>query len=143
MRAALRQANALADDTDGSLLPRHRFFVPIQLDEDLIRGMFFSLSNLGRTVAHNADLRRSLDFRVDANLDHIFLERVAWTSHISLDAKLAFRKWVREEGARFIDVADSSLGENELPRAAWTAENRGVVGVGIYYFEEEKPSVDP
>jgi hypothetical protein len=142
MRAAFRQANVVQDDSDGCLLPRRRFFVPIQLNEHLIKGIFFSLSNLGRTVAHNADLRRSPDSRGNVNLEHAHLERIAWTDHISLEGKLAFRKWVRDEGARFAETADRRLGEHELPRDAWTVESRGIVGVGVYYFEEDKPSAD-
>lgn len=137
MKAALRQAGTISEDSNGLLLPRHRFFVPAQLDERLIRGMFFSLSNLGSTVAHNANLRRARTSSDDFDPHRLFLERAAWTNHIALPARQSFRDWVREEGTRFIDLADSLLGEHELPRSKWHHADQRLVGVGIYYFEEE------
>jgi hypothetical protein len=136
MKASLRQAGTISEDDAGLLLPRHRFFVPAQLDERVIRGMLFSLSNLGSTVAHNTDLRRVRDSSDGFDPASLFLERAAWTNHIALPAKSDFRDWVREEGTRFINLADSRLGEHELPRSAWSDADQRLVGVGIYYFEE-------
>jgi hypothetical protein len=137
MRAALRQAGAIGEDSDGLLSPRHRFFSENDLDEDFIRGLFFSLSNLGSTVAHNARVREMEGASQHTDRSNLFLERLAWTYHIALDARHDFRGWVREAGAKFIETADSRLGEQELPKAQWTRENRRLTGVGIYYFEEE------
>jgi hypothetical protein len=137
MRAALRQAGAISEDACGLISPRHRFFVHTQLDEDLLREIFFSLSSLGSTVARNARLRglRDRSERVDPN--DLFLERLAWTGHITLEGKQDFHSWVRTEGAKFIEAADNRLGEQEIPKGDWSKENQRLIGVGIYYFEDD------
>jgi len=145
MRAALRQAGTVTQDSEGLLLPQERFFFATELDEDLIRVICFSLSNLASTVVHNANVRRDSDASSGVCPEHAYLERVAWTEHISPSATLDFRDWVRKEGSRFIEVADSRIGQCELPKNAWADTNQKVVGVGIYYFEEERPlsPIDP
>ena len=137
MRAALRQAGAISEDARGLISPRHRFFVHTQMDEDLIRGIFFSLSSLGTTVAHNARLRGLHEPSERVDLSDLYLERVAWTGHITLERRQDFQTWVRTEGAKFIETADNRLGEQEIPKADWNRENQRLIGVGIYYFEED------
>ena len=66
------------------------------------------------------------------------MERFAWAEHLSPEAIFNFRDWVRKEGGRFLERADAYLGENELPRRSWTSENERFVGVGLYYFEDER-----
>jgi hypothetical protein len=65
------------------------------------------------------------------------LQRTAFTDHISVEAVADFQAWAKSEGARFIEEVDAHLGEIELPRDRWTAANQRVVGMGIYYFQEE------
>jgi hypothetical protein len=138
IRASLRQAGAVNDVGGGLLAPRDRFFVPAQLDEDVIRGMFFSLANLAGTIAHNAHTRRDHGPSSSAHIEELFLERAAWTDHISGSGAEMFKTWAREEATRFIEAADHRLGEYELPRRQWRKANQRLVGIGVYYFEEPK-----
>ena len=136
MRAALLQAGTI-EEADGLLHARKRFFYPTELDEDFVRGVFFSISNLASTVVHNTILRDAQGFSEEVNLRDGFLERFAWAEHLTPEATLRFRDWVRKEGGRFIETADAYLGENEVPRRLWTTEKKRSVGVGLYYFEEK------
>jgi hypothetical protein len=134
IRTALREAGALEEAQD-MLSPRERFFFSSQFDEDFIRDIVFSLSSLANTVVHNALLRQNGDKKL--TVKEAFFERTAWTDHIQPDRTIDFRDWVKAEGRRFIETADQKLGENELPKSDWSAGEQKVVGVGLYYFEEE------
>lgn len=136
IRASLRQAGALDEDERGLLAPRQRFFVATQIDEDFIRGVFFSLANLGNAVAHNAQLRAADEGHLRVDAGQLFLERSAWSDHIPAVSRRTFREWVHREGARFVDSADELLGEHEIPRRSCSREDQRLIGVGIYYFEE-------
>jgi hypothetical protein len=137
MRAALLQAGTV-EEVDGLLIVRKHFFYPTELDDDFVRRVLFSISNLASTVVHNTRLRRAQGFSEAVNLKDGFLERFAWAEHLSPEATWQFRDWVRREGGRFLENADVHLGENETPRRSWSPENDRFVGVGLYYFEEER-----
>jgi hypothetical protein len=138
MRAALRQAGTLEEDRDGRLVARQRHFFSTEFDEDFVRGIAFSLGNLGSTKLHNAQLHQTPGFSREQNESCGRFERTAWTEHMSREAAALFRAWVYQEGPRFIEQADSWLGEHELPMQEWHADEPRAVGVGLYYFEEDK-----
>jgi hypothetical protein len=50
MRATLQKAGVLSEDSAGRLSVSQKFFYSRQVDEDFIRGLGFSLSNLGSTL---------------------------------------------------------------------------------------------
>lgn len=137
MRATLLQSGTV-EECDGLLIPRKRFFYPTELDEDFVRRILFSISNLSSTVVHNTRLRHAQGFSEAVNLKDGFLERLVLAEHFSPEAIVDFRNWVRGEGARFLASADAYLGEHELPHRRWTTQNERYVGVGLYYFEEER-----
>jgi hypothetical protein len=137
MRAALVQAGTVGE-VDGLLIARRRFFYPTDLDADFVRRILFSISNLANTVVHNTRLRNALGFSEAVNLKDGFLERYAWGEHLSPEAIFAFRNWVRDEGGRFLERANAYLGEKESPRRSWTGDNERFIGVGLYYFEDER-----
>jgi hypothetical protein len=138
VRAALSQAGTVEEDSSGLLVPRRRFFIASQLDEDLIRNICFSVSNLANTVVHNARVRQDRSSSEPANLEQVYLERSAFTDHMNPEATKEFRNWVKREGARFIEAADAQLGKRETPKNAWTSSNERIVGVGIYYYQSDR-----
>jgi hypothetical protein len=106
MRTALREAGAL-EETHDVLSPRERFFFSGQFDEDFIRGIVFSLSNLANTIVHNALLRQNADKKL--TVKELFFERSAWTDHIGPERTADFRDWISIEARRFIESADQKL----------------------------------
>ena len=138
VRAALSQAGTVEEDSSGLLVPRRRFFIASQLGEDLIRSICFSVSNLANTVVHNARVTHDRSSSDPTNLEQVYLERSAFTDHMSPEGTKEFRNWVKREGARFIEAADAQLGERETPKDAWTSSNQRIVGVGIYYYEPDR-----
>jgi hypothetical protein len=138
VRAELFRAGTIREDGNGLLVPCRRFFLAARLDESLVRSVCFSLSNLANTVVHNVRVTHDQRFSDDPNRELLYLERSAFTDHISADAAIEFRNWVKREGVRFLDAADAELGEREIPREAWTRSNEKLVGVGLYYYQTDR-----
>jgi len=138
VRAALCQAGTVEEDANGWLVPRKRLFVASQLDEDLIRHMCFAAATLTNTIVHNVRFRQRGGRPKATNPEGTYLQRTAFTDHIRAEELAGFQAWAKREGARFIEEVDAQLGEIELPRERWTAGNQRVVGMGIYYFQEDR-----
>jgi hypothetical protein len=137
IRAELRRAG-IVDEQNGVLLVQKRIQLPLDFDEDLIRRIMFSMSNLNATVAHNAQLlarKSEISGQTPTNLARF--ERCAWTDRLQVESVLMFRDYVRHEGNRFLEHAEAWLGEHEIPRHTWPSHTPKVLGVGLYYFEEE------
>ena len=138
MRKELQRAGTIRQLPNGLLIPDRRYFYSSQFDSDFVKRIAFSLSNLCSTVVHNAELNKDSLLTEQDNDRFGRFERCAWTERMSPEAIEAFRTWVRSEGTRFVERADTWIGENELQRPDWKDEDRRVVGVGVYYFEEDE-----
>lgn len=137
IRAELRRSG-IVDEQNGMLLIQKRIQLPLDFDEDLIRRITFSMSNLNATVAHNAQLlARKNEIAGHSPASLARFERSAWTDRLPTEAVLMFRDYVRQEGSRFLDEAEGWLGEREIPRSTWPSHTPKILGVGIYYFEED------
>jgi hypothetical protein len=125
-------------EQDGQLTVTRRYFSSPRFDEDLIRRIAFSLSNLGETVVHNAHLYQSGYITEEQSAISGRLERAAWTQHLSVEDARLFRNWARTKGIQFIEEADAWLGQRELPKHAWSADGGRALGIGVYYFEDRE-----
>src|SRR5690606_36949540 len=132
MRAALVAAGTISE-VDGLLRVQSRYFQSEGFDEDFIRRIMFSLRNLAGTVVFNSEKRLSPGF----GGGDLRFERCAWTEQLDAEALERFREWSRKESAHFIEHIDTWLGQHELRRDDWTDRPR-TVGVGVYYFEEDR-----
>jgi hypothetical protein len=138
MRVELLRVGAVRELHDKSLDALKLFTYPSNLYEDFIRNIAFAWSNLGATLTHNVELLATSD-RMDTEkvLSSGRFERSAWTERLRSEEIVAFRAWVREHGAEFIEQADYWIGQNETPTASWEEKDRKTIGIGLYYFEEE------
>jgi len=140
IRAELRRGG-IVDEQDGVLLVQGRIHLPLNFDEDLIRRITFSMSNLNATVAFNAQLFARKSETTDQTTAILGkFERSAWTDRLSVESVPMFRDYVRQEGNRFLEEADAWIGEREIPRRAWPSHEPRILGVGVYYFEEDEPN---
>lgn len=138
MRKELQRAGSVRQLQNGLLVPNRRYFYSSQFDADLIKRIAFSLANLCSTVVHNAELSKDSPITEEENNRLGRFERCAWTEHMSPERLEAFRSWVRLEGTRFIEDADGRIGQSELHKDDWKSNATRVVGVGLYYFEEDE-----
>ena len=112
MRSTLHKAGVLTLNADGSVSVSQPFFFAHNFDEDFIRGLAFSLSNLGSTLAYNAGLHQRTDLSREQKHELSRLERGVWSEHLSKDAAARFKAWIDLAAPRFLEEA------NHLNRAS-------------------------
>jgi len=137
MRATLLKAGVVTQDETGQLIVTQPFFYSRRFDEDFIRGLAFSMGNLGSTLAHNASVHQRLDISNEDKRELGRLERVAWGEHLTDEGIAQFKAWVAEAAPRFLEEGNHQIGEIELPKSTWERHRPRAIGVGVYYFEED------
>jgi hypothetical protein len=137
MRSMLQQAGILSQDADGLLSVGQKFFYSRQFDEDFVRGLGFSLSSLGSTLVHNATVHKRTDISNERKRELGRLERTVWSEHMSEREIAKLKAWVDEAAPQFLGEADELVGKAEVRSAGRVDASPRVVGVGVYYFEED------
>jgi hypothetical protein len=137
MRSTLQKSGLLTQGPSGLLSVSQAFFYPRKFDEDFIRQMAFSLSNLGSTVVHNATLHQRTELPDHKKAELSRLERGVWSEHLSEEGVAEFKAWVERAAPRFLEEANHLIGKAELPREDWRTTPPHAVGVGIFYYEED------
>jgi hypothetical protein len=137
MRAALQRAGVLTQNSEGLLCVSQSFFYSRVFDRDFIRGIAFSLSNLGTTLIHNAAVHQRTDISNERKRELGRLERTAWSEHLSDEGIAKFKAWVDESAPRFLRESNELIGELEPPKRSWADDRPRSVGVSVYYFEED------
>lgn len=137
MRTTLQKAGLLVQDSDGMLSVSQSFFYSRVFDQDFVRGLAFSLNNLGSTLVHNAAVHQRTDISNERKRQLGRLERTAWSEHLSEEGIAKFKAWVDEAAPRFLKEGNKFIGETELPKSAWGTARPRSVGISVYYFEED------
>jgi len=137
MRSTLLKAGVATEGADGLITVTQPFLYKRRFDEDLIRGIGFTLANVGSTVLHNATLHQRTDIPLEQRAQMGRMERGVWSEHLSEQATVRFRAWVRQAAPRFLEEANHVIGESEFPKSQWADHPARAVGIGIYYFEED------
>jgi Family of unknown function (DUF6502) len=138
MRSMLQQAGIVTHDSDGLLSVGQKFFYARQFDEDFVRGLGFSLSSLGSTLVHNATVHKRTDIPNERKRELGRLERTAWSEHMTEREIAKLKAWVEDDAApRFLGEAQELIGKSEVPNTDRRDVQPRVVGVGVYYFEED------
>jgi hypothetical protein len=137
MRSTLQKAGVLAQDSEGLLIIRQPFFYSKVFNEDFVRGLAFSLSNLGSTLVYNAALHQETELSDERKADLYRLERGVWSEHLSEAGTSRFKAWVDAAAPRFLEEANQLIGENELPKDEWSRNTPRAVGIGLFYYEED------
>jgi hypothetical protein len=137
IRKELQRAGAVEVDDQGVLYARKRYCCPDELHEDFVRYLGFAISNISKTLVFNATLSMASEENAGNDVYQRRFERCAWTARLSPDAVQKFREWVAIEAARFIETADHWIGQHELARSDWPNHDERVIGVGLYYFQDD------
>ena len=129
VRAELRRAGAIAETSDGRVVPTKRYYVPGDVDEKAIAVMSAMLFPLAAGIDHNSRPGRTTDG---------FIQRFAYSDSLSRDMVPAFREWSRREAVKFIESMNNWLAENESPNKLLSQRSGGlpeIAGIGVFYYE--------
>jgi hypothetical protein len=127
VRAELKRAGAIAENDDGFIEVRKRYYVPGNVDEKAITVISGMLFPMAASVEHNANPFRKTDG---------FIQRFAFSESLSVAAAALFRHWARAESTRFIETIDNWLATNEGAELAEPEHEQKVrAGVGVFYYE--------
>ena len=137
IRSILQNAGILSQDSRGLLSVSQKGVFTRQFDEDFVRGLGFSFSSLGSTLVHNATVQKRTDIPSERKGALGRLERILSSEHMT-DREIAkLRAWVDDAAPQFLEEAQKLVGKSEIRSADRDHLPRRVVGVGIYYFEED------
>ena len=124
MLKELRHVGAVAEDDDGRLIVKSRYYMPVLTDPAQVLRSGYVLRDLGETVAYNL-------YR-DADQPSRF-ERVAEVANVPVSAVPEFREFIEIEGQAFLERVDQWLTEHEDEESG----NGVRLGIGAYWIEEE------
>jgi hypothetical protein len=129
VRAELLAAGSIVETATGSLKAVRRYFVPGNIDEDLVVGLAQIVHPVIEGLARNTGAGKS----------DPFLQRLSYSDRLFPAAVPLFRQIARERSANFVQSIDDWLSSNET-NSECAASPPLRVGVGVFYFEGTPPS---
>lgn len=133
VRTELKRAGAIAEMSDGRIVPTKRYYVPGTVDDKAVTTMNSMLFPLAAGLAHNSNPERRGDG---------FIQRVAYTDNLAPASLTPFRSWSREEARKFVESIDDWIGRHEVqPDSKRNSdESKSTrVCVGVFYYEGPGP----
>jgi len=128
VRAELLVSGSVVETATGGLKAVRRYFVPGNIDEDLVIGLSQIVHPLIEGLARNTGADRSAPF----------LQRISYSDRLYPAAVPLFRQIARERSANFVQSIDDWLSSNETKSEDATSPPLRV-GVGVFYFEGSVP----
>ena len=129
MLKELKHVGAVEESSDGRLLAKSRYYMPVLMDPEQMLRSGSVLQDVGYTVAYN--LHRSED-------DPSRFERRATNTRMPKQAIPEFRAFIETEGQAFLERVDAWLTEHEMNDKDHSDSDReGVrLGFGTYWIEQ-------
>jgi hypothetical protein len=129
VRAELVAAGAVTELPSGLLRPVKRYFVPGDVDEELVVGLTHIIHPVIEGLARNTDAMKG----------DPFVQRLAYSDRLIPAAIPLFRQVARGRCAEFVQSIDDWLSSNEAGPDVGLEEAQRV-GVGVFYFEGQPPN---
>ncbi len=139
MRVELMRAGAVADVSNGEILPTRVHYIPEDVDEKFVRSMFFALANLAATLVHNANVNNQKN---SANIR--LFERYVWTARISPSDAEEFKTLAQGKAMKMLSELDDWIGAREQLRLAHVRDDpdneiaEAGYGLGVYSIESDR-----
>jgi hypothetical protein len=130
VRAELLSAGAIEELPDGRLMALKRYFIPGDLGEDMVVGFTHIVTPLLSALDHNTQAPKS----------EAFIQRVSYSDNLGPDAVPQFRRLASDRAAEFVNAVDEWLSANEDTKPDFDRPEQRV-GVGVFYFEQERPEL--
>lgn len=126
MLKALRDARAVAMDADDNLIALKRFYMPTQLDAELIPLAGDVIHELASTLNHNLTRAQQAPSRFQGR---------ATDDRIAADSLDEYRELLERDGQAFLERIDDWLAAHRLPDDAEDSHSIRL-GVGIYAIQD-------
>jgi hypothetical protein len=130
----LKTAGAVRETRDGRLQALSRFYVPDQIDEQLVRLWGTVLADVASTYVHNMTRNAKTPPR---------FERQAVNDRVAASAVPEFRKFLDREGQAFLERLDAWLTAHEMREPHDKKKGMGGgseeairLGVGVYHIQD-------
>jgi hypothetical protein len=125
MLKELKQVGAVVEGPDDELIVKTRYYMPRQMDPELVLSSGSVMQDLGNTVAHNL-------YRQDDQAARF--ERRAHNTRVSAAARPMFQEFLEHEGQAFLERVDEWLSDHEADENS--AEESVRLGLGAYWIEQ-------
>jgi len=124
----LLNADSVAKDSDGRLVAKRRYHMPVKMDAGRIRFFGTNLFDHGTTLCNN----------VAGEAEQRLFERFAVDDQVHPDAVDEYRKFLDERGQQFLEEVDDWLAQHRVdPTKSESTPVR--LGLGVYAIEGQLP----
>lgn len=124
----LREAGAVRELADGRIEVLKRDYIPLPMDEHLVRRWGTVIADIGSTYLHNLTREASSPAR---------FERAALNDRIAKQSLPAFRRFLEQEGQAFLERVDAWLTEHQVTDGSGEPPaERMRLGVGVYHIQD-------
>jgi hypothetical protein len=125
MLKELKQVGAVVDGANGQLIAQTRYYIPRQMDPELVLSSGSVMQDLGNTVAHNLYRQNDRAAR---------FERRAHNTRVAASVRPQFQEFLEQEGQEFLERVDAWLSDHETDDN--DADESIRLGLGTYWIEQ-------
>ena len=125
MLKELKHVGAVIENDAGMLIAQTRYYMPRQMDSELVMSSGSVMEDLGHTVAWNLYRQEN---------DAPRFERRAHNIRMPRSARPRFQAYLEREGQAFLERVDQWLSDNEIKEKS--AEKGIRLGLGAYWIEQ-------
>lgn len=135
MRTELKRMGMVSEGEDGLLVPLKRNVAPVEDLDRLVTGLIKGLYPMALTLSNNLD---------PANKGSTWVQRSAQTKYVREEDLATIRRVCRDRLTEFTESIDDLLTAYEVLHkdSATMEKQKRAIGVGVFYFEEDKSKND-
>lgn len=127
----LKRGRAVSELDNGKLRANTRFFEPVEVDNQFITIVSFSLQALASTIDHNSKF---------AGTREKYLQRYASNARVAPECIEQFRSVANDGAEKLLDKLDRWLSQHETEPERHGDAPFPRIGLGLYYFQLEEPT---
>ena len=133
MRTELKRVGAVEVDADGNLVPKKRYITGADIEEKMEIALSMAIYPAILTAEHNCN---------PDNADKTWIQRQAASAQIRSVDRGKIRTVTREKLIGFVESIDDLFAAYETINKNESSEGDTAIGIGVFYFEEDKSETD-
>ena len=133
MRTELKRVGAIDIDPDGKLVPIKRYITGADIEEKMEIALSMAIYPAILTAEHNCN---------PDNADKTWIQRQAASAQIKEADRAKIRNVTRDKLIEFVESIDDLFAAYETINKNESSEGDRAIGIGVFYFEEDKSETD-